>query len=368
MQQPRTHATQAGDSTVMTDRELLDLIDVEDMLNELGIRNVRNTYSGEVQFSCPFPGHSGMDMSPSATMSVEERPVPDAPGEFYPPTTFYCFTCGMRGTAIKFVQEYENVSPITAKKFLRERFAADYQAPPANETLNIVQKIFADAEKKPKSLNAHISPILDEEEVESRAIDWAAAYEAGWEPAKYMVDRGFTINTLEAYQIGFDTISSRISIPARNEDGKLVGFKGRAWWDDARPKYLALGGADYGFEPYEVSRILWGLHVARFVPEKGPMIIIEGELNALAMHQHLYNKTVGISGRRLSNIQVNLIKKYADSAIIYMDDQADAREAASKLWYDMPVWLVPPHDKDAADSTTEEVQDLISSVVPAIVS
>src|SRR5215212_3058360 len=107
----------------MTDRELFEHIDVEEMLNELGLRNVRNTYSGGVEFSCPFPGHSGMDSNPSASMATEENEIPDKPGEFYPKTSFYCFTCGMKGSAVTFLAEYEGISPIQAKRFLIERFA-----------------------------------------------------------------------------------------------------------------------------------------------------------------------------------------------------------------------------------------------------
>jgi DNA primase len=180
-----------------------------------------------------------------------------------------------------------------------------------------------------------------------------------------MFERGFEPETLMEFDIGFDDISKRISIPARDEEGRLLGFKGRAWWDDARPKYLALGGEKHGFEPYEVSRVLWGLHVAKESGE-GPLIVIEGELNALMMHQHGFPRTVGISGRRLSRIQVDLIKKYADSVIIYFDDLDDSLEAASKLVMDLNVMVVPEHDKDAADSTQEEVLDLLSSAEPAI--
>jgi DNA primase len=342
------------------DRELLELVDPEEMLQELGVQNVKDV-GGEIQFSCPFPGHSHMDSTPSAYMTRESRDAPDG-GEF-PPTTFHCFTCGMKGTAITFVSEYEGVSPIVAKRFLKERFAPGY-IPPNRKISDVVKEIL-DKKNKPKV--SREPKFLDQSEVDSRALDWEAADEIRMGsmeeqlrvpiPMLYMLGRGFHPAVLQAFEIGFDPISSRISIPVRNHEGNLVGFKGRAWWD-THPKYLVLGGDEYGFEPYEASRYLFALNLARF--EGDTIIVREGELNAIAMHQKGWRNTVGVPTKRLSTRHILLLKTFAERAIVYFDDREDSERAARDLTPYMPV-KIAYSENDPADATPDEVEGAIKS-------
>lgn len=344
----------------MTDRELYELIDVEDMLKEMGIRNVRDTGSGEVEFSCPFPGHNHLDSRPSASMSKEERPAPD--GDTYPKTSFYCFTCGARGSAITFLADYENTDPITAKRWLKERFAPAY----VESGGSTEEKVRAALEPK-KPAPVRKTQILPESTLDQFWINWPEVWDV-WQEKKdeelgdwalvYFFRRGFHPTTLINFDIGFDEISSRFTIPARDADGKLLGFKGRAWWPDAFPKYKVLGGEKYDFETYEVSRCLWGLHIAK---NQGRMILREGELNAMKLHEVELNHSVGISGKRMSAFQKELIKEYATGLIVWMDDLKDSIEIATKLQHYMPVFVVPETDKDPADSTKEEIHEAVAS-------
>lgn len=351
----------------MTDRELYEFVDVEEFLTELGIRNVRDTYSGEIQFSCPFPGHTHLDSTPSASMAQVERPIPSNPSETYPKTSFYCFTCGARGTAISFLADYEGVSVITAKRFLRERFARNYVSPQGSVAEALAKILEA---KAPKTTERK-ERVLPESTLDQFYLNWPEVY-AAWEATQgtgvheafgYMLNRGFEPETLMDFDIGYDPISKRITIPCRDEEGKLIGFKGRAWWEDAKPKYKVLGGEEYDFEPYQVSQVLWGLNEAAksFSHSGGNMIIREGELNAMKLQEYGWNNSVGISGKRLSKAQVSLIKKYAARVIIWLDDPLDSAEAASKLDRSMPVWIVPHTDLDPVEMPRSSVEDAINS-------
>ncbi len=342
----------------MTDRELYEFIDVEEMLNELGVRNVHNTYSGEIQFSCPFPGHSHLDSSPSATMSIVERPIPSDPGRMYPKTSFYCFGCGMKGTAINFVAEYEGVSPVVAKRFLRERFAADYK----DSDKPFTQQVDEILSEKDSGRPTRPLQQLGDSELHNFEIDWFEVHKT-WrygtpemrasvpEALSYMFERGFEVVTLEKFDIGFDDISSRITIPYRDDNGVLIGFKGRAWWPDAKPKYKSVGGEEYGFGTCESSRALFGLSLADL--NEGHMIVREGEFNAMMLHQLGYTNSVGMSGKILSRTQILLIKKYADSATMYFDDVEDALAAARQLEGSIHVWVVDSSENDPVEEPDE---------------
>lgn len=355
----------------MTDRELFEFIDVQEMLTEMGIQRVRDTHSGEVQYSCPFPGHSHLDSRPSASMATVERDIPDRPGETYPKTSFYCFGCGAKGSAITFLAEYEGVSPVVAKRWLRERFAAEYLDSAGGSISDAIRSLLETKFTQPPSRKP--LQIIDEIVVEEFEIDWDAVDDfydrtqpfegTAIEPAVYMLNRGFTAKTLSDFKVGFDDISGRLVIPVRNTDGFVVGLKGRAWWDGADPKYMILGGEEYGFETYSVSRVLFGLDIAKvFVDEKTPLIVREGELNAMMLHQLGHKNATGFSGRVLSHIQIGLIKRHADRVLLWFDNPDDAWKAAESLDRDMIVSIVndsypdPVDDPDGVQAALDSAQ------------
>lgn len=351
----------------MTDRELFEFIDVEEMLDELGLRNVRQNPNGEVEFSCPFAGHSSMDSSPSASMTTEERNHPE--GGTYPKTSWNCFGCGMKGTAISFLAEFEGISPIKAKRFLRERFAPTWSdTPDENTLLDQINEMFR--LDSPVHRLAKPIPVLDERELEAMYVDWIEVF-TEWEqtqnspePYCYMLDRGFEPETLMDFQIGFDFgRSKRFSIPVRNEHGELVGFKGRAWWEDAKPRYKAIGGEEYNFDTLEFSRVLFNLHNAR---EHKHLIVREGELNAMKMHEWGWANTVGISGKNLSQTQINLIKKYAESVTFYFDEMDDSMKAAHKLEMAMPTTVMWT-ENDPLDSDRSEIENAYETKTSSLI-
>src|SRR4051812_38913994 len=169
------------------------------MLNELEIRNVRKLPNGDVEFSCPFPGHNHLDRRPSASMSGSETPVPDKPGKFYPKTTFHCFTCGASGSAIKFLAEYEGVNTIVARRFLKERFAADYTETSKISLVAALNSIFEDKFVTPEPPGPY--QIISDEWLDEFGINWPDVF-MEWDQTKnspyplcYMFDRGFEPET-----------------------------------------------------------------------------------------------------------------------------------------------------------------------------
>jgi DNA primase len=156
-------------------------------------------------------------------------------------------------------------------------------------------------------------------------------------------------------------ISQRISIPIRDEHGNLIGFKGRAV--DFLPRYLVLGGPEYGFDTYTVSNVLFGLSL---VDDPTELIVVEGELNCIAMHQKGYTNTVGISGKILSDKQINLIKKYANSVLLIFDEVKDTMNAAYSLRETIPTFVAPQHSKDPADMSKGDLQKLLAGSRSAI--
>jgi len=338
-------------------------IDVEQFLQELGLRNVKRE-GREIFFSCPFEGHSHGDANPSASMQQGT-------------TKCHCFGCGFNGNALSFLAEYENCSPLKAARYIREWLGGGFVEPEGSFKQEI------EALLSPKQDNSLVrNKPLDIEELEKRKIDWKKAwgqYTSGESPrdyCDYLFDRGFSWETLEQWNIGWDRISRRITIPYF-DGGDLIGFKGRALPDEIdsqNARYKVLGGPEYGFDTYDVSLLLFGLNKLREWPQffRGDdLIVCEGEFNVMSLHQMELGPAIGISGKHLSDAQIYMLKKIGRRVILFLDDVVDARKAAEKLVKDIPTVFVPEHDLDPADCLSYEgrkqVEYLLDNVQSAII-
>lgn len=348
----------------------LSKIDVYEFLSKLGLNNLRDERD-EVWFSCFSDQHYRGDINPSASMQKGT-------------TLFNCFSCGLSGNAITFLAQLENVSPIQAAIWIKEEFNIETVPKQENLVDNVIEIL---SKNKATKSSVDNLPILPEEEAGRRIVDWEQLWSdynnfsnqltelpgETWEdifekkdknsPLFYMFDRGFSPKILIEWGIGWDKISERISIPIRDEDGNLVGFKGRAADQETNPRYLVLGGIEYGFDPYETKKVLFGLDKVlrsdNFKIEKQRMIVCEGELNALSMHQKGFSNTVGISGKILSSEQANKIKQFAREAILIFDEEDDAKMAAEKIRTSLPTYIVPSRDSDPAEMSRQELIDCL---------
>jgi DNA primase len=342
----------------MSTRFDYEKIDVVEFLKGLGIRNVRD--SGlEVSFSCPFDHFKG-DRNPSATMS--KTTVVKNNGDEYPPTTFYCFGCGKAGTAVTFLSEIEGVSPLIARKMLRQQFGMSFKEPEDSFVTEIMDRVGIG---KPEKFPARY---------EQPEIKYPRPLHAVWasavinvqkdSPYAYLVhERGFTPKILNHFKIGVDWRNFRVAIPLFDERNRLVGFKGRSFVGHT-PKYLVLGGDDYDFPTCDVSLILFGLPQAQESEGwmlRGELNVVEGELNAIAMHQKGYPNTVGISGQYLSDRQADLLKDCQSVNIIF-DVKDKAIAAAKKIERYVKVSFAPPRERDPADMNGEEIITMMNSL------
>jgi DNA primase len=185
----------------------------------------------------------------------------------------------------------------------------------------------------------------------------------------YLHDRGFCDAAIQEWGLGYDPISDRIAIPVRDEEGTLVGFKGRAYRPEHKPKYLILGDRPkrqkrYGFSTYEVGEIAFGLD--RFIEEAPTynhhLIIVEGELDVISLWQSGIKNSIAC-GSNFSSTHRELITAWANSVTLFLDDDPAGNRASEKIAKElspyMPVQIVGPHEGDAASLTAEQCCKLI---------
>lgn len=322
-------------------------IDVWDYLECLGVRNVEQATEKEVKFSCPYPAHLKGDESPSAYMNLET-------------TKFFCHSCHAKGDAISFAADILDVSPIKAIRMLKQRYSRSGIDPDSRNMVDEIRKIL----HKPPEVKRE-NRILPEDVLHKYEFGWG---EWNHPAAAYMYNRGFTYGTLVDWQFGYSWQHRRITLPIRDEDGNLVGVKARAM-DQRKPKYLNLRDEENDIEPYLKNEVVFALNLARGsgVSDK-QLIIVEGELNAIAMHQIGLKHTVAINGSYFGQRQIQLIKRYSESALLFFDSDSagfDATHAvARELMPFMPVSIVPDHAGDPADMHSYSIQRCIMEAMP----
>lgn len=117
---------------------------------------------------------------------------------------------------------------------------------------------------------------------------------------------GISLKTQRFYQIGFDFITHRITIPIRNIDGELVGVKGRLIDNrdvsDFNPKYKYLYKCN-------ISQELFNLYVAKeHIMQEKKVFVFESEKSVMKLHSHGIYNAVAIASSDITPVQALLLK------------------------------------------------------------
>lgn len=335
-------------------------IDVEHFLETLEVRNLEWATDNELRFSCPFPSHAGLDEKPSCYMNSDT-------------TAFFCHGCKQRGNAIGFTEVILGISPLEAIRLLRDRYQPGAINPDERNMVSEIENILLTEQEIAEQ------PILEESILEKMAVDWEKVDFAIRrdqyvpEPMAYMLNRGFDWQTLVNWDFGYDEISDRPVFAVRDEEGRLIGFKGRAWREGQFPKYFVLGDKPgkpnkYGFPCYHTSRVVFGAD--RVFGDEDFIVICEGELNAIAVESKTGHRAVAINGSHFSDFHADVIKKKANTAILFLDSDP-AGDTATWGWKDtngnhhpgvvdslkdfIEVRVCPDHEGDAASMDANQI-------------
>ena len=127
---------------------------------------------------------------------------------------------------------------------------------------------------------------------------------------QYLIDRGFSIDTLQYFGVAYSEVKRRIVIPARDERHLVVGFIGRAVNPDVQPKYLYSKG-------FPRKGILFNLNNAK---RYDSCIVVEGSLDAMMIHQAGFPNVVASLGASVTKEHIAKLNKYFDRVIIFSDN------------------------------------------------
>ena len=290
-----------------------------------------------------------------------------------------CHGCGRSGNAIAFYAEMENVSQQEAARALREQYAPDFRQPRGGAISTEFEMRLNEREQEAESKRGLDLPVISYARYNDLfSVDWVAGHE-DWITTKdvrlgYLFQRGFKVETLEAWDIGYDDKTDRFTIPVRDVHGRIVGVKARTYKPKKQEKikYLILGDkegrrARYGWAHYEKSRVLFGIDKCLAAKT---IVLVEGELDVIALWQ-IGIAAVATGGAALSHTQAVLLRDQADEVIVFYDSNTAGWEGAADVVADlqpfMRVRMVDDHEDDASkmveDGRADELRQLLSGAV-----
>lgn len=126
----------------------------------------------------------------------------------------------------------------------------------------------------------------------------------------------------------YDAFRNRLTIPIRDERGRVVGFGARALNPDDNPKYLNSPQTPV----FDKSRLLFALDLAnRAIRDSDTAVIVEGYLDAIQAHQAGYANVVAQMGTALTETQLKLLApRRAKKIILALDSDAAGQSATRR--------------------------------------
>ena len=209
----------------------------------------------------------------------------------------------------------------------------------------------------PDLLRLKLSKKFDtSEDIELSIDNLIIDYDKDSQKLSSLTDRGFDIDTLKYFEVCYSDKKRRVVIPVRDESYKLVGMIGRAIDNEQEPRYLYTNG-------FKRAKVLFNLCNAK---KYDSVIITEGSLDAIKIHQAGFPNVIATLGSKISENQYDLIRKYFDEIIAF----PDADDAGQVMGRDIMVscrgrrvrWAECPDGRgDPGDMTASEISDAVSN-------
>lgn len=122
----------------------------------------------------------------------------------------------------------------------------------------------------------------------------------------------------------YDLFRNRVMIPIIDVQGNVIAFGGRVL-DDSKPKYLNSGETPV----FKKTHNLFALNLAKQNTQK-QLIICEGYMDAIALHQAGVTNTVAALGTSFTADQARLVAQFADEVVLVFDADDAGQKAVQR--------------------------------------
>ena len=133
-----------------------------------------------------------------------------------------------------------------------------------------------------------------------------------------LLDVGLVTEAQETSRV-YDRFRHRITFPIRDMAGRMCGFGARILRPDDIPKFLNSPQTVL----FDKGRLLYGLDLARKpIRAQDQVVIVEGYLDVIALHQAGFSNAVSPMGTALSEDQIRMLKRFTRRIVLALDPDA----------------------------------------------
>ncbi|WPE16819.1 DNA primase [Candidatus Thioglobus autotrophicus] len=307
--------------------DLPNQVDIVDLINK---RVPLKKSGSDYRAPCPFHGGKNRNFAVNAHK------------QFY-----HCFKCGESGGAISFIQKFDNLDFVEAIETIANECGLTIEY---DSNTNPVDPRIERYRALSKKVGEFYMAQLRTSPAKAKAVDYAKSRGISGEIAKRF-ELGFatpsnkdlllhfegneqevadlkTLGLVKEGQYGdYDFFRDRLMFPIHNTKGNIIAFGGRAFDEDAKAKYLNSSESVI----FSKSRELYGLYHARKNSRSMDyMLVVEGYMDVVALHQAGITKVVATLGTATSTEHLQILIRTTNTIVFCFDGDDAGRAAAWK--------------------------------------
>ena len=254
---------------------------------------------------------------------------------------YHCFGCGEHGDIISFTMKSGNM---------------DFRAA-ITELATMAGLKMPDYKPKPAAQIAREESYIEITEGATKLFQQKLFDSDGAHALEYLEKRGFSLDTIKKYRLGYapknnvisnkfvnlksenllatglvrhgdygnyDFFRDRLMFPIFNTNGQIVAFSGRSM-DGSEPKYINTSDT----EMFHKRKTVFGLNFARdAIHRNNRSIVVEGQIDAIQMQVAGFAETVAPLGTALTEDHIAILCKLNRNIIFCFDGDNAGQKAA----------------------------------------
>jgi DNA primase len=242
--------------------------------------------------------------------------------------TFYCFSCHKVADVYEFVMTVSGKTYFEAARYIKKNEVE------SDLRTEIVSKLLDKPDYLPFD-QAVVDRLASEAKLSDRAVG-------------YFEGRSINRNSMDRFSLGYSESRDMVTVPVHAPDGLLVGFVGRS-----------IEGKDFKNTPgLPKSKVLFNLHR---VKSSSKIFVVESSFDVIRLDQ-VGMPAVATLGANVSNIQVELLRKYFNNIYVIADnDEAGGNmkdRIIEKIGPRVSVIQLDKQYKDIGDMDDEAIKSI----------
>lgn len=260
---------------------------------------------------------------------------------------YYCFGCKESGDVIKFIEKMESVEFMDAIKILAERAGMEVPELENNDkrkqNMQLKERVLLALDFAYKHYMENLynkDAKVAQDYIKTRKFtrreleDFKIGYSKDWtDIVDYLKGKGFSENELlEAGICGkknnrvFDVLAGRLVFPIFNSFNECIGFSARIL--EKNPEIAKYKNTAETMV-FQKGRIVFGINLLKAQKQQqllDKIILVEGQMDVIAMHRSGFKSTVACMGTALTKDHVKELKRFNNNIYLCFDhDEAGTK-------------------------------------------